>query len=342
MRLLVLGGTLFLGRHVVEAALARGHEVSTFCRGLTNPGLFPDVEELTGDRDGGLGALEGRDWDAVVDPSGYVPRVVRQSAELLAGAVGHYVFVSSISVYRDFAEAGFDESYPTGELPDDHSEQVDRFYGPLKAASEEVVREVYGDRCAIVRSGLIVGRYDWTNRFGWWVHRVAQGGDVLVPDAHPWPLQVVHGRDLADWMLDLAERRVDGTFNATGPETPLDMHDLLVVAREVSGSDAVFLTVPESFLLERGIEPFDHVPLWLALPENPAFVGFFDADVSRAVTAGLRFRPLAGTIADALAWERERGAAPDKDYGPKALATGLDPAREAELLGAWRSRKQTA
>lgn len=337
MRVLVLGGTLFLGRHVVEAALERGHEITIFSRGRTNPELFGEVERLTGDRDGDLGALRGREWDAVVDPSGYVPRVVRQSAELLAGAVGHHTFVSSISVYRDFARPGFDETYVLGELPEDHGEAVDRLYGPLKAASEDVVREVYGERCAIVRSGLIVGRYDWTNRFGWWVRRVAAGGEVLVPDAEPWPLQIVHARDLAEWILDLAERRVAGTFNATGPETPLAMHDVLDAVSDGSGSDAVFVRVPERFLLDQGIEPFDDLPLWLALEENPGFAGFFDVNVTRAVSAGLRFRPLAGTIRDTLAWEQERGAAPDKDYGPSALASGLDPGRERELLAAWRA-----
>jgi 2'-hydroxyisoflavone reductase len=337
MRLLVLGGTLFLGRHVVEAARDRGHEITIFSRGHTNPDLFPDVERLTGDRDGDLTALEGREWDAVVDPSGYVPRVVRQSAELLADATGHYTFVSSISAYGDFAKPGFDESYPTGELPDDHGEDVNRFYGELKAACEDVVRDVYGDRSAIIRSGLIVGRYDWTNRFGWWIRRVAEGGEVLVPDADLWPVQIVNGRDLAEWLLDLAERHESGTFNATGPESPLAMADVLQTAREVSGSDAAFVPVPESFLLEQGVEPFDDLPLWLALPANPAFAGFFDADVSRAVAAGLRFTPLAETVAAVLAWERERSGAPDKDYGPQALAGGLDPAREAELLAAARA-----
>jgi nucleoside-diphosphate-sugar epimerase len=337
MRLLVLGGTLFLGRHVVEAALDRGHQVTIFTRGRTNPGAFPEVEQLLGDRDGDLGTLEGREWDAVIDPSGYVPRVVRMSAELLAEAVGHYTLVSSISAYRDFDERGFDETYPTGKLPDDHGEDVDGFYGQLKAASEVVVREVYEDRCAVVRSGLIVGRYDWTNRFGWWVRRVAEGGDVLVPDAERWPVQIVHGRDLTDWMLGLAERGVAGTFNATGPETPLAMERVLETARDVSGSDARFVRVGEDFLLEQGLEPFDDVSLWLALDANPGFAGFFEADVSRAVAAGLRFRPLAGTVADALAWERERRGSPEKDWGPSALAAGLDPARETDLLREWRA-----
>jgi 2'-hydroxyisoflavone reductase len=335
VRILVLGGTLFLGRHVVEAALDRGHDVTIFSRGRTNPGLFAGVDHLTGDRDGDLGALEGETWDAVVDPSGYVPRVVRQSAELLAGAVGHYVFVSSISAYRDFAQPGLDESYPTGELPDDHGEDVDRHYGPLKAASEEVVRDVLGERCAVVRSGLIVGRYDWTNRFGWWVRRVAEGGEVLVPDAEPWPLQIVHGRDLAEWMLDLAEHRVPGTFNATGER--LSMHEALEAMRNVSVSGAELVRVPEDFLLEQGVEPFDELPLWLALPANPDFAGFFDVDVSRAAAAGLRSRPLSETVSDTLAWERERGAAPEKDYGPPALASGIDSARERALLEARRA-----
>jgi 2'-hydroxyisoflavone reductase len=338
LRLLVLGGTLFLGRHVVEAALDRGHDVTLFTRGHTNPDVFPEVEGLSGDRDGDLSALDGRDWDAVVDSSGYVPRVVRQSVELLADVTAHYVFVSSISVYRDFALPGFDESYPTGELSDDHDEDVGRFYGQLKAASEAVVREVYGARCAVVRAGLIVGRYDWTNRFGWWVRRVADGGRVLVPAADPWPVQIVHGRDLAGWMLDLAERRVGGTFNATGPESPLSMDDVLTAARDVSGSDAQFVRVAEDFLLEWGVEPFDDLPLWLALGANPGVGAFFDTDVRRALSAGLRFRPLTETVADALAWERERGTAPDKDYGPAAGAAGLDPERERELLRAWRAK----
>jgi 2'-hydroxyisoflavone reductase len=338
VRLLVLGGTLFLGRHVVEGALERGHDVTSFSRGQTNPELFPDVEKLTGDRDGGLSLPGGRTWDAVIDPSGYVPRVVRQSVELLAGRVAHHTFVSSISAYRDLAQPSFDESYPTAELPDDHDEDVDRHYGALKAACEGVVREGFGDAAAIVRAGLIVGRYDWTNRFGWWVQRVAEGGDVLVPDADPWPIQVVHGRDLAEWMLDLAEGGMGGTFNAVGPVKPFEMHELLDAARLVSGSEARFVPVGESFLLEQGVEPFDDVPLWLALDANPDFAGFFDADVSRAVAAGLRFRPLEETVADTLAWERERSAAPDKDYGPQALAHGLDPTREAALIAAWRAR----
>ena len=339
MRVLVLGGTLFLGRHVAEAALDRGHELTLFTRGKTNPGLFPEAEHLVGDRDGDLSALEGREWDAVVDPSAYVPRVAAASAELLSGAVGHYTFISSISAYRDFERVGMDEDYPTGGLPDDHGEDVDRYYGELKAASERAVTDAFDGSASVVRAGLIVGRYDWTNRFGWWIRRVAAGGEVLVPDARPWHQQVIDGRDLAGWILDRAERGAGGTFNATGPERPLDMHDVLDVARDVSGSDATFIGVGERFLLDQGVEPFDELPLWLAVSANPEYAGFDAVDVSRALAAGLRFRPIRDTVAETLAWERERSGAPEKDWGPSALARGLDPERERTLIDRWRSRQ---
>lgn len=338
MRLLVLGGTLFLGRHVVEGALERGHHVTTFSRGQTNPELFPAVEKLIGDRDGDLSALDGREWDAVIDPSGYVPRVVRQSVELLSGRVGHYTFVSSISAYCDFERVGIDETTPTPPLPDDHGEEVDRYYGELKAACERVVDDVFPGRATIVRAGLIVGRYDWTNRFGWWVRRVAAGGDVLVPDARPWPVQIVDGRDLAAWMLEMAERGGAGTFNAVGPAQPLDMDAVLETAREASGSDARFIRVDEGFLLAEGVEPHADLPLWLALPANPQYAGFDRVDGSRAVAEGLRFRPLEDTVSATLEWEHEREGPLAKDWGPSALARGLDPVREGELLAAWRAR----
>jgi 2'-hydroxyisoflavone reductase len=333
LRLLVLGGTLFLGRHVVEAALARGDDVTLFNRGRTNPGLFPDVEQVRGDRDGGLDALRRGRWDAVVDPSGYVPRVVRASAELLAGAAGHYIFVSSISAYRDFAAPRIGEDYPVAELPEE-SEDVERFYGPLKAGAEEAVRSAFGERAAVIRAGLVVGPYDWTNRFGWWIARVERGGDVLVPDAPHWQVQVIDGRDLASWLLDLAERGVGGTFNATGE--PLPMGRLLDEAKSVSSSDARFVPVDEGWLLDEGVEPFDELPLWPALSRRPDLSGFFAVDVSRARAAGLASRPLAETIAATLAWE---GAGVEKDYGPAALARGLDPVRERELLAAWATLK---
>jgi nucleoside-diphosphate-sugar epimerase len=334
VKLLVLGGTLFLGRHVVEAALARGDEVTLFNRGQTNPGLFPEIEHLVGDRDGDLSALAGREWDAVVDPSGYVPRIVRQSVELLVDATSQYSFVSSVSAYRDFRTSGIEEDYPLAELAEE-SEDVATHYGALKALSEDVVREIHAERALIVRAGVIVGPYDWSNRFGWWIRRVAKGGDVLVPDAPDWPVQIVHARDLAEWMLAMAERREGGTFNAVSE--PMEMLDLLGEIRSVTGSDAEFVPVAERFLLDEGIEPWDGLPLWLATSANPDFVGMMAVDVSNAQAAGLRPRPLAETIREVLAWEEQPVR---RDYGAGGGSSGLDPARERELLGAWATLKK--
>src|SRR5436190_21489808 len=222
MKLLVLGGTVFLGRHVVAEALAAGHDVTMFTRGRTNPELFPDAEHLHGDRDGNLWALEGREWDGVIDTSGFVPRVVRQSGELLRDAVRRYVFVSSISVYADFGSPP-DERAPTGELDDPDSENVEEHYGPLKAACERVLDELYGDRATHIRAGLIAGPHDPTDRFTYWPVRIAEGGDVLVPDTPERLVQFVDARDLARWMLDLAASGAGGAMNATGPAQPTTM-----------------------------------------------------------------------------------------------------------------------
>jgi len=196
MRLLVLGGTKFLGRGVVDAALAAGHDVTLFNRGETNPGLYPDVESLRGDRHGDLSSLGGREWDAVIDPSGYIPRVVRASAELLRGAVGHYVFVSSISVYAFPFPAGIDESAPLNPVVEDADEVTGENYGGLKVGCENVVREVFGAAFANVRAGLIVGPHDPTGRFTYWPVRVARGGEVLAPGDPDRAIQVVDVRDL--------------------------------------------------------------------------------------------------------------------------------------------------
>jgi 2'-hydroxyisoflavone reductase len=337
MRLLVLGGTLFVGRHLVEAALDRGHEVTLFNRGRTNTDLFPEAERLQGDRDGDLSALEGRSWDAVFDPSGYVPRVVRASAEALAASVGHYSFVSSGSVYP-FANASHDEQSPVEEL-EEETEDVTKAYGALKALSEQEVEQVFPGRTIILRAGLIVGRYDWTNRFGYWVRRVAEGGEVLVPAPRDWTFQMIDARDLVDWALDLAERGEAGTFNAVGPERAISIEELVEAIKRESGSDARFTWVDEEFLLDQGLEPFDDVPLWLGLGRNPELSSFYRMENAKALDAGLSFRPLAETIADSLAWERERRVRPlEKDYGVAGEVAGLSPEREAEVLHAWRER----
>jgi nucleoside-diphosphate-sugar epimerase len=340
MRLLVLGGTKFLGRALVDEALARGHELTLFNRGETNPELYPEVEKLRGNRDGDLSALEGREWDAVVDPSGYLPRVVRASAELLADRVGHYTFVSSISVYGDFSEV-IDED--TGQLirlddTSDESLEGDR-YGGFKALCEQVVADLFPGRSARVRAGLIVGPNDPTGRFTYWPVRVSRGGEVLAPGRKGRPVQFVDVRDLGAWIVDLAEEGMSGTFNATGPHPPVTMAELLETCRAVSGSNARITWVAEEFLLEREVGEWMELPLWIAETGDPSERHFMEVDVSRAMAAGLRFRTVADTVRDTLEWALITGAPRE------ALASGLEfgeagmaPDRERELLADWRAR----
>jgi 2'-hydroxyisoflavone reductase len=323
MRLLVLGGTKFLGRAVAEAALGRDHELTLFTRGQTNPELFPDAERLRGDRDRDLSALEGRRWDAVVDTSGYVPRVVRASAELLANAVDHYTFVSSISVYADMSQ-GPDEDSPTEELGDHSADELrDDYanYGALKALCEETVLDVFGERGLIARPGLIVGPHDPTGRFTYWPHRIARGGDVIVPAPSERTVQFVDVRDLAEWTVTMVERLESGIFNATRPG--VSWSDLVETCREVSDSDPAFVWVSDEFLTEHNVGQWMELPLWICEPES---IGLHEADVSRAVQAGLTFRPLADTVQATL----EQAEPTDE--------AGLTPEREAELLDAWKAR----
>jgi 2'-hydroxyisoflavone reductase len=300
MRLLVLGGTKFLGRHAIDAALAAGHEVTLFTRGRTNPELFPEAEHLRGDRDGGLEALAARSWDGVIDTSGFVPRIVRQSAELLRDSVQRYVFVSSISVYDDFS-APVDESSPVAQLEDPSSEEVLEHYGALKASCEEAVEEAYGDRSARVRAGLIVGPHDATDRFTYWPRRIAGGGGVLCPGNPEAPVQFVDVRDLGAWLVKLALEGPGGVFNATGPAEPLSFVELLDRMRATIGSDAKLVWTDEQRILAADVQPWTELPLWLPGSEH---AGMARADISRALAAGLTFRPLDETIADTLAWDR--------------------------------------
>ena len=329
MDLLVIGGTRFLGRHLVEDALARGHRVTIFHRGETNPGLFADAEELLGDRDGGLAALEGRRWDTVVDTCGYVPRIVWASATALAGRAGHYTFVSSLSVHPDRTPAGYDETAPVGVIDDPDTEVIDeRTYGPLKALCESEVERAFTERALIVRPGLIVGPHDPTDRFTYWPRRVAHGGEVLAPEPRDYGVQVIDVRDLAGWILTMAEAGRTGVFGATGPQEPLTMAGILEACVRVSGSDATLTWVEQAFLLDAGVEPWSEVPLWIPIA---GYEGFMAADVRRAIGAGLTFRPVEETIRDTLAW--------DATLPPhREVNAGLTPDREAELLRAWRDR----
>jgi 2'-hydroxyisoflavone reductase len=337
MKLLVMGGTQFLGRHVVEVALATGHRVTLFNRGQTNPHLYPDVEKLTGDRAADLSALLGRTWDVVVDTSGYVPRVVRASAELLASSASYYVFVSSLSVYRDFS-ARVDESAAVGTMDDETVEEVTgETYGPLKALCERAVEESFPGRSLIVRAGLIVGPYDPLNRFPYWLKRIPQGGEVLAPGSPAHPVQLIDARDLAGWILRCAEARVSGVFNATGPATPLTLGDVLSTVAAVTDSHPRFVWVSDEFLQRKEVAPLDGAPLWV--PAEYRY--FFRTDVSRALQAGLSFRPLAETAGDTLIWLRNNSGT-EQSGGLLDRRAGLSPPREAELLGEWREEQRAA
>jgi 2'-hydroxyisoflavone reductase len=326
MNLLVLGGTLFLGRHLVEAALARGHEVTLFNRGRTNPDLFPEAERLRGDRDSDLSALEGRSWDAAIDVHGRMPRVVRPVAELLAAAVTHFTFVSSISAYGEVFPVGLDESFPTADFAEGTDEDDLANYGPCKAECERIVERVFAGRAFVPRPGLIVGPHDPTDRFTYWPRRVAAGGRVLAPGDPGRQVQIVDARDLADWIVRMVEARATGAHNATGPEYPLTMERMLEACRATAGSDAELVWVGDEFLLAEEVGQWMELPLWLA---DPDVEGLLSVDVSRAVDSGLSFRPLEETIRDTLGWDCER---PESE---RADEVGLSPAREAELLERW-------
>ncbi len=332
MRLLILGGTQFLGRHCVDAALARGFEVTLFHRGRTNPRLFPGLEHVLADRDGGLGALEGRRWDAVLDTSGYVPRVVGEAVRRLAGAVEHYAFVSSISVYAAVDRPGLEEDAPVAALADPSAEEITgETYGALKAACEREVVATFGARALVVRPGLIVGPEDPTDRFGYWPRRMRRGGDVLAPAPPDSPVQFIDARDLALWMLDLIAARAGGTYHATGPGAPLDFAGFLEACRTAAGREARLVWVDEAFLLERGVAPWSDLPLWVPVRAQ----AFARISCRRAIAAGLRFRSLLDTLRDTLEWEL---AHPVETRPPRPGLRGpgpLEESREADLLAEW-------
>jgi len=332
MKLLVIGGTQFLGRHVVEAALASGHRVTLFNRGQTNPHLYPGVERLVGDRAVDLSPLRGRTWDAVVDTSGYVPRVVAASAGLLAGSVGHYTFISSLSVYSDFSSP-IDEFAPVATLDDPATEEVTgATYGALKALCERAVEQALPGRSLIARAGLIVGPYDPMNRFPYWLKRIPRGGEVLAPGSAAHPVQLIDGRDLAEWALRSAETGVSGVFNVTGPAISCAIGNVLSTISAVTGATPRFVWVSDEFLQRKDIQPLDGAPLWV--PQEYRY--FFRADIRRGLAAGLTFRPLADTARDTLAWLGSPEAAERTDTERFGIRSGLSPEREAELLREWR------
>ena len=322
MRLLLLGGTVFVGRALAEAALERGHRLTLFNRGRTNPELLPAAEHVRGDRDGGLAVLDGRRFDAVLDTSGYLPRLVAASARLAAGAAERYLFVSTASVYADLSATGIAEDARLHQPRWDTEDVTGESYGPLKVACERAVEEALPRRSLIVRPGLVAGPNDPSDRFTYWPGRIAAGGDVLVPGRPDRRLQLIDARDLAAWMLTMVEAGESGVFNATGPLPPLTMGGLVESCLRVSGSDARPVWAGDAFLLEHGVEPWSELPLWL--PDDEEHRGLAAIDAAAALERGLAFRPIDETVADTLAWDRERPP------GPRRAGMGRE--REGELL----------
>ncbi len=341
MKILILGGTRFLGPALVEAAQARGHTLTLFNRGKSRPDIFPDVEQLRGDRDPlvgeGLKALEGRTWDAVIDTSGYYPRIVKASAELLAPNVKHYTFISTISVYRDTSKPGSDETAPLATMEDPTVEEMGanfENYGPLKALCEQAAEAAMPSRVANVRPGFIVGPLDDTDRFTYWPVRIDRGGEVLVPGNPNDPIQIIDVRDLAAWIIHLAENRTAGIFNAAGPEKKLSWGEMLDACVAAAAANKATLTwVPADFLNEHR-QPGDNLPIWIP-PVGP-YAGFHCWSNDRAVKAGLKFRPIKQTVQDTLSWFKTLPEARQA-----SLRAGLSSKREAELLAAWHEHKDT-
>ena len=339
LRILILGGTALTGPEQVRYALARGHEVTIFSRGRTPPSkhveLFEQVEQLKGDRNDDLAALETGEWDAVIDNSASIPRWVRQSTELLKDRVKTYLYTSSLSVHADFSEEGLTEDAPVATIEDPTVEEITgETYGALKAICEDVVREVFPDGAIIVRPHLIVGPGDYTDRWSSWVHRVARGGEVMAPGTPMDPTQYIDCRDLGEFDVRLVENRTLGTFSGVGPLARLTMAGMLHGHRAVVSNEISFTWVPADFLAEHEVAPWMHMTAWL--PYEGDTKGFAAFDNSRSVAAGLTYRPLAVTSKDTLDWwnslDEERRASP---------RAGLAPDKEAEVLAAWHAREKS-
>ena len=326
MNILLIGGPKFVGRAMIDSALAAGHTITLFNRGQTNADLYPELEKLHGDRDGDLDALRGRTWDAVIDTCGYFPRVVQQSADLLADAVERYVFISSISVYSEM-KPGTDENGPLATVDDSTVEEITgETYGGLKVLCEQVVQSVYGERAVISRPGLIVGAHDASFRFPYWVQRVVAGGDILYPADHP--VQIIDVRDLADWTIHLLETGTTGVFNATGPDYRLPFQQMLTGIQEVAGSDVTLHGAGDDFLTEHEVTPWSEFPLWL-----PGDTYWSEVNVDRAIGGGLSCRPLRDTVEATLDWLETYAV-------PQPPPAGMKREREAELLKALDSEGQ--
>ena len=327
MRILVLGGTRFVGRVFIEIALARGHELTYFHRGQTAPGLFPQAQEVLGDRTGGLQFLGDQSWDAILDTSGYVPRIVQESARYLTSRVGQYVFISTISVFADFKQAGMNEDAPLGHLEDETIEEINEdTYGPLKVLCEKAIQRSFPRNCLIIRPGLIVGPFDSTDRFTYCVRRGTSGAEILAPAPPDQPIQIIDVRDLMAWTLEKIEAGTMGIFNATGPKASLKMRQLLTECTTRENHPVHLTWVDEQFLIDQDVQPWSDLPFWVPGDEN---TGQFTVDCSKAFSAGLDPRPLQETIHATFEWDQERDPTAD-------LKAGLSSDRESQLLTLWK------
>jgi len=336
LKLLIMGGTGFIGPHIVAAAVKRGHTITLFNRGKTHPGLFPDLEKLHGDRKTDLSALEGRKWDAVVDTAAYIPGDVTRSATLLAPNVGQYLLVSTVSVYAKLDKPGLDESAPLATTTEPDAQKVtNENYGALKVLCEKAAEAALPGRVCVIRPGLIVGPGDNSDRFTYWPVRVARGGEVLAPDKPGDFVQFIDARDLADFIVLCLERKTFGTFNADAQAGSITIGALLDTCKKVTKSDAQFTWVDPKFLEEQKIGPWADLPVWIPAEGDDA--GFGQVSAAKAKAAGLTYTPLADTVNDTLTWFKTEPA----EHQAK-LKAGLTAEREAAALKAWHAAKKSS
>ncbi len=335
LRILILGGTGFIGPHEVRYAMQRGHKVTLFNRGKTNPGLFPDVEKLEGDRAvGNYASLKGHEWDVVIDNPTTIPRWVRQAGEALKGHVKQYVFISTISVYEKSDQPGADESAAVATTTEPESEDARKYYGALKAISEKEAEKAFPGRTTVIRPGLIVGPGDLTDRFTYWPARIDKGGEVLAPGDPTDAVQIIDARDLAEWTIRACEENIYGVYNATGPRSPLTISEMLGGIRAVTTSDAHLTWVDAPFLEENKVRPWSDMPVWIP-GRGGEYAGFARRNIDKAIAKGLTFRPLALTAKDTLDFYNS-----EPDDRKEKLRAGLAPAREKEVLAAWHAKKK--
>lgn len=341
MKILIIGGTKFLGRHLVDAALRNNHEVTLFNRGKKYADEeIENVEQIHGNRNGDLDKLKNRRWDSVIDTCGYLPQTVKASAEALRNAVGQYVFISSISAYANFTEINFDETAPLAKLDGEqeiraaaidpkgeiNAAVLEDMYGALKVLCEREVEKVFPDKNLIVRSGLIVGAFDATDRFTYWAMRVASGGEVLAPGTPDRFVQMIDASDLAEWIIEMIERREAGIYHATGKPFDLTMEKMLAEIKTTSNSDARFVWANEEFLKRENVKEWSEMPLYIA-ESTKEMQGFLSANIDKALAKNLKFRPLSDTIRETIAWREKNN---DK------LKAGISIERERELLRRWQ------